>query len=387
MKHFISVIFIGALFVTNSFAQENYKDLHTNNDYTFAGRNSVISGLDNSRGRSSAKNIILLIGDGMGTSQIYSALIANGGQLNITQMPVSGFSKTYSFDQLITDSGAGGTALSSGVKTNNGAIGVDEKGEPVTSILEYAEQYKKATGLVATSAITHATPASFIAHAVSRSSYEDIAADFLKVDIDLFIGGGEKHFDSRADGRNLLDSLRAKGYDVAFDLLALNELKKSKIAVLTAPEHNGKYSERGDYLEKATAFAISHLNKQRGGFFLMVEGSQIDWGCHQNDTDYAVGETLDFDKAVGEALRFAVVDKNTLVIVTADHETGGMAITGGDMSKGYVQAQFATGNHSAVMVPVFAYGPGSQYFTGVFENTDVFVKMMKVFGFSTNNRK
>jgi len=328
------------------------------------------------------KNIILLIGDGMGTSQVYAGYTAKKGIMNMTGMPVSGFSVTYSADDYITDSGAGGTALSSGVKTNNGSIGVDANGQPVETILEMAEKRGLSTGLISTSSITHATPASFIAHTANRSKYADIALDFLKTDIDVFIGGGYKDFARRTDSLNLIDSLKARGYFIARDLKEVNVKSTTRLAALLANEHMPQMSKgRGNMLPDATEMAISMLDKNDKGFFIMIEGSQIDWGGHANDAAYIVNEMVDFDNAVGKALEFANKDGETLVIVTADHETGGFGIIGGSIATGDVQGAFLKKDHTATMVPVFAYGPGSEVFTGVQDNTDIFKKCVKAFGF------
>ena len=328
------------------------------------------------------KNIILLIGDGMGTSQVYAGFTAKKGIMNITGMPVSGFSVTHSANNFITDSGAGGTALSSGVKTNNYSIGVDPNGKPVESILEMAEKRGLATGLVSTSSITHATPASFIAHTSSRSNYADIALDFLKTDIDVFIGGGYNNFARRADSLNLIDSLKARGYFIARDLKDVNAQSTKQLAALLADEHMPRMSKgRGNMLPDATEMAISILDKNDKGFFIMIEGSQIDWGGHDNDAAYIVDEMVDFDNAVGKALEFAAKDGETLVIVTADHETGGFGIIGGSIATGEVKGAFLSKDHTATMVPVFAFGPGSGIFSGVQDNTDIFRKCVKLFGF------
>jgi alkaline phosphatase len=324
------------------------------------------------------KNIILLIGDGMGVSQVFAGLTANKGRLFLENCKFTGFSKTQSADNYITDSAAGGTALSSGVKTLNGAIGVNAKLEPVKTILEEASENGLATGLVSTSAITHATPASFIAHQAGRSAYEDIAADFLKTNIDVFIGGGLDHFTKRADGRNLVEELQKKGYRVETEMDKIKRVKEGKLAGLIAAVHNGRISERGDMLPVAAETAIDILDKNEKGFFLMIEGSQIDWGGHAGSTIYVVEDMLDFDQVIGQALKFASKDEETLVIITADHETGGMALTGGSIEEGIVQAAFPTSDHTAVMVPVFAYGPGAQEFTGIMENTDIHTKMKKL---------
>jgi alkaline phosphatase len=359
------------------FAQENYKTSHPVSSFVNPASHAIVNVERSARFASKPRTIILLIGDGAGVAQLYGAYTANKGALNIFQMPVVGFIKTYSHSHYITDSGAGGTAIACGVKTNNGAIGVDANGQPVKSVLHLAEQKGLKTGLVSSSAITHATPASFIAHAAQRSSYEDIAADFLKTDIDLFIGGGRKHFEQRADGRNLTNELKSKGYTVAYGT-DVELAGVEKLAVLTADEHNAAYPYRGDMLPKSTAKAIDFLANSKKGYFLMVEGSQIDWGGHQNDAAYTIGETLDFDQAVGHALAYALKDKRTLVIVTADHETGGMSLVGGSVRNGEVKASFNSSDHTAEMVPLFAFGAGANKLAGVYENTDLFAKMVEL---------
>ncbi|RIJ46506.1 alkaline phosphatase [Maribellus luteus] len=364
-------------------AQENYKDVNTKNEHTVESVYEV-KNYDQAKlkFRKKPKNVILLIGDGMGVSHVFAGMTANKGALNIQNMKNIGFSKTQSGNNYITDSAAGGTALACGVKTYNNAIGMDINKQPVKSILHYAEDNKKATGLVSTSAITHATPASFIAHVEKRVMYEDIASDFLNTDINVFIGGGYKHFTERKDGRNLVDELKGKGYMVYTDLDASSSFKDGKLAVLTADEHNPKYDERGNMLELATKKSLEILsNAEEDGFFLMVEGSQIDWGSHQNDASYVVGEVLDFDQTVGAVLEFAVKDKSTLVIVTADHETSGMSLEKGNMKKGYIKAGFTTGSHTGVMVPVFAFGSGAEEFQGIYENTEIFNKIFKLMRF------
>lgn len=324
------------------------------------------------------KNVILLIGDGMGVTQVFAGLTANHGRLFLENCKHIGFSKTQSADNYITDSAAGGTALSSGVKTYNGAIGVDKDKNPVKTILEEAEEKGLSTGLVSTSAITHATPASFIAHQASRSSYEDIAADFLKTDIDVFIGGGYNHFAKRKDGRNLISELSQNGYTVEQDMDKISRIRSGKLAGLCAEEHTGRIEKRGNMLPVATETAINILSNNKKGFFLMVEGSQIDWGGHAGSTIYIVEDMLDFDQAVGKALAFADENGETLVVVTADHETGGMALTGGNMTSGMVKGGYPTGGHTAVMVPIFAYGPGAKEFMGIMENTGVNARLKKL---------
>jgi alkaline phosphatase len=330
------------------------------------------------------RNVILMIGDGMGLPDVYAAMTVSEMPLNIERCNVIGLQKTFSADNYITDSGAAGTALATGTKTKNGAIGMDANGNPLKSILEIAEENGRATGLVSTSSVTHATPASFIAHQSSRGSYEDIAKDFLKTDIDVFIGGGRDHFAKRKDKLNLLDSLRLKGYEVDTSMNQILNSKSLKLAGLTVPDQNPyRLKGRGNMLSAASGKVIEILQKNPKGFFLMIEGSQIDWAAHVNFADTVVDETLDFDKAVGVALDFAKTDGHTLVIVTADHETGGVTITGGDRATHKVKLSFSTKGHTAVMVPVYAFGPGSEKFAGIYDNTEIFRKILESFRFKS----
>jgi alkaline phosphatase len=329
------------------------------------------------------KNIILMIGDGMGTAQVYAALTAKKGQLNMARCPFSGFVKTNSADNYITDSGAGATAYATGEKTNNGYISISTDGKVLPTILETAEKHGLATALVVTCAVTHATPAAFIAHTPNRDNYDDIAKDFLHTDIDVFIGGGRNNFDHRDDKLNLIDSLRKHGYIIAEHLNDVDIKNTPKLAALLAPGHLPKETEgRGDMLSKASTMALTILKRNKKGFFMMIEGSQIDWGGHDKNKDYVVSEAVDFDNAVGTVLDFAVKNGETLVIITADHETGGFALTGGNLTTGNVEGAFIYGDHTGVMVPLFAFGPGAEVFSGIQENTDVYKKMTGLFGFS-----
>jgi len=314
------------------------------------------------------KNVIFLIGDGMGIAQIYSGMVANGNKLALERCTYSGFSKTYSSSNFTTDSGAGGTALACGVKTKNGMIGMSPDSAAVESILELADRNDKSTGIVVACAVTHATPASFIAHQVNRSMYEEIAADYLKTDIDVFIGGGRKYFEDRTDDRNLTNELKAKNYQVAYTLDDVKAIKTGKLAGLLYEDHNPGMNERGTMLPDATMAAIDILDNNSKGFFLMVEGSQIDWAAHDNNSEQLVKEVLDFDQTIGRVIDYAQKDGNTLVIITADHETGGMTILDGKFGSDKMKAVYTTKNHSGVPVPVFAFGPGAQNFTGFMEN-------------------
>ena len=379
---FLSLTLLLILSLTiKAYGQEDYKNPDPNFSFENPSPHKPVALPETVKFKKRPKNIILLIGDGMGVAQIYSALTANKGQLNLNYMKHIGFMQTQSADDYITDSAAAGTAIATGVRVNNGVIAIDQDGKVLKSILYISEDNNKATGLVSTSAITHATPASFVANQPDRGMYEDIAGDFLDSGIDLFIGGGKEHFTSREDGRNLLEELSQNNYRVFSSLEEAASVKTGPMAILTAAIHNEVYPERGNLLPDATQKAIEVLQSNKEGFFLMVEGSQIDWGGHANNTTYIVHETLDFDRAVGKALTFAANNKKTLVIVTADHETGGMSIDNGDISKGTLSAKYTTDDHTGIMVPVFAYGPGAEAFIGIYKNTDLFVKMVEAFGF------
>ena len=334
------------------------------------------------------KNIILMIGDGMGVTQISAGLYSNGNRLNLERFRTIGLHKSYSSDNLVTDSAAGATAFSAGVKTYNGAIGVAPDTTPVTTILELAEAAGLPTGLVATCSIVHATPASFVAHNRYRKNYEEIAADFLNTEVDLLIGGGAKYFDRRTmDERKLSDELRTRNYVVESfvnkDIKDVRPSARQNYFYLTADSEPLPFTQGRDYLVPATEVALPFLDQRDAadrGFFLMIEGSQIDWGGHANDSEYIIAEMKEFDAAVGKVLDFAERDGETLVIVTADHETGGYAIQyGSEMGK--IDGAFTSDYHTADLIPVFAYGPGAEAFGGIYENTAIFDKMRVAFGF------
>lgn len=324
------------------------------------------------------KNVIFIIGDGMGLAHIYSGMVANGNQLEMERFKHVGFSKTYSSNNFTTDSGAGGTALACGIKTKNGMIGMSPDSVSTPSILEIAENNKLSTGMVTACDITHATPASFIAHQVSRKMAEEIAADFLKTDIDVFIGGGRKNFEDRDDNRNLSNELKQKGYNIAYTIDEAKKIKSGKLAGLLYDVHPTAMPDRGDLLPDAAVAAIDILDNNKKGFFLMIEGSQIDWAAHDNNAELIAKEVLDLDKTIGRVLDFAQRNKNTLVIVTADHETGGLTLPKGNIVKKEFVGAFSTKDHSGVLVPVFAFGPGAENFTGFMENTSFKNKLVKL---------
>lgn len=364
LKHAILFLYISCGFFTTTTEKQTNKALLT-------GR--------------TPKNIVLMVGDGMGLTQITAGLYTNGNSLNLERCTGTGLSKTHSQNRLVTDSGAGATAFSCGCKTYNGAIGVDKDKKPCITILEAAKKEGYAVGMVATSSITHATPASFVAHVASRADMLEIATYFLRTDLDCFLGGGMKYFNQRPDGRDLCAELKGKGYDIyesgqyKIDQLTPNAGKP--FVWFSAAEEPLAVTAGRDYLPAASKMAPVFLKKRsEKGFFLMIEGSQIDWACHAKDGERARREMLDFDAAIGAVLDFAQADGETLVVVTADHETGGMSIEQGSTADS-LEIDFATGYHTASMVPVFAFGPGAEKFNGIYDNTEIYFKIMGLFGF------
>ncbi|MCI4649300.1 alkaline phosphatase [Phaeodactylibacter sp.] len=332
-----------------------------------------------------ARNIIFLIGDGMGLGHISAALYANDNSLNLEQFTHIGFQKTYSANDLITDSAAGATAFACGVKTYNGAIGLTVDSAACETILEELQEQGYATGLIATATIVHATPAAFAAHQPIRVFYEEIAEDLAASGIDYLVGGGKRYFDRREkDERDLIREMEGKNYYVTnyleHELKDLVPSPMSRFCYFAADKHPLTKAAGRDYLPRAISMGVSYLGRRSSaGFFLMAEGSMIDWGGHSNDGGLVIEETKDFDRAVKEALNFARRDGETLVIVTADHESGGMALNPGSSFES-VNASFTTNGHTAAMVPVFAYGPGAELFEGIYENTEIYYKMRQALG-------
>jgi alkaline phosphatase len=328
------------------------------------------------------KNIILLIGDGMGFGQVTLARLSAAGKkgrLHMESFPVTGYMKNHSADALVTDSAASATAMACGIKTNNGMVGMGPYGKKYITILEAAKEKSMSTGLIATSSITHATPACFGAHVESRDDETSIAKDLIENKINVLFGGGRNFFlpknegGKRIDGLNLIEEAKEGGHVYITSSKEMSSVNEPYVLGLFQEE---ALKTTGDEpaLSKLIEKAIKILSKNENGFFLMVEGSQIDWASHEHDEKDMIKQTVNFDTAVKTARDFAENDGQTLVIVTADHETGGLVILGEE--KGFkIKNKWATGEHSAMPVPVYALGPGSSMFTGVYDNTELALKM------------
>lgn len=327
------------------------------------------------------KNVILMIGDGMGLTQLYSGYTANRGQLNIFNIQNIGFSVTTASDSYITDSAAGGTAMATGSKTNNRHVGVDDTGKILVPITEVLKQKGYGTAVISNGDITDATPAAFYGHQPERSMSEAIAADFMNSNVDILVGGGTKAFKNRKDNRDLLEELAQKKYKVSESFTDIDRMNSTKVVIIDDEAAKSKKAGRGDFLTNSLLKSVELLSQDEMSFFVMIEGAQIDWGGHQNDLEYVVREVLDFDQAVGAAMKYVDENEETLLIITADHETGGLSLLGGDIENGYVHGNFSTTDHTAVMVPVFSYGPGAELFKGVYQNTDIYNKILEVLNF------
>ncbi|MDF0708849.1 alkaline phosphatase [Flagellimonas okinawensis] len=311
------------------------------------------------------RNIILMIGDGNGLAQISSAMIANRGNLTVTGLKNIGLVKTASSDDLITDSAAGATAMATGTRTINRAIGVDPEGKALNSLVDVLGSKCFNTAIVTTDAIFGATPSSFYAHRIERDNTTGLVEDLKGSQLDFFIAGGKME-----------NATIGKAFDER-TLDTFNDYKGPTAVYLGDNKAPSMENDRGSVFPMAVQKSLDVLERSKDPFFLMVEAAQIDNGGHANSTTDIVHEMLYFDQAIAKALKFADTTKNTLVVITADHETSGFGIVGGSLDEGLVQGDFLTVDHTGIMVPLFAYGPQADRFNGVYGNTQIFEKIIE----------
>ena len=319
------------------------------------------------------RNVIFLIGDGMGLEQVSCAWVLNHGKLNLDNMPVVGLSRTSSLSDLITDSAAGGTALAAGQKTANSHVGMTPDGEPIYSMLDKARECGKKTGVVVTCHLADATPCDFCCHSDDRYKYDEVIAGYADCGMDFIAGGGRDYFrKNRKDGRDIEDEMARKGYAVAHDEVELMAAGLPVLALL-ADDNLPPALERGDLFRHMVAKGLSELSAQSGdkGFVMMIEGSSIDDWQHENRIDMAMEEILDFDRTLGDVLQWAAADGHTLVVVTADHATGALTLQDGDIAEGRIGVAFGNDSHNGIAVPFYAWGPGSDQFGGIMENAEL----------------
>lgn len=324
-------------------------------------------------------NIILMIGDGTGLAQIAAGYFANNEELTYANLKHMGWVTTKSADAFTTDSAASGTAYAGGYKTYNGAVGVDVKKRPQPNIPERIIKNGIIAGVVSTDDLNGATPAAFFAHQPQRGMTDEIWADLPSSVLKYFAAGSKEVFEARP-----LETQKAinKVFTVVNSLDDPKIEAADRVGVLPPKVETGYIVKgRTDFLPRATRQAIDFLHqraKDGKGFFLMVEGARIDKACHGNDFPSAVKELLDFDQAIAEAIKFADEDGNTLVVISADHETGGMVVLNGDPKKGNEEGLYVSTWHTATPVPIFAYGPHAQDFMGVQGNEQVAQKILKL---------
>jgi alkaline phosphatase len=348
-------------------------------------------------------SIILMIGDGMGYNHIELANLVEYGttdNLTMEKLPYLISIRTNNVENKITDSAAAVTAIATGYKTYNGYIDVDINGDNLTNILEIAQSMNKSTGVIATSAVNHATPAGFMSHTSSRYADAEIISQIIESKVDVILGGGTSYFSV-----DQINTMLSYGYNISYTRDQLLSTNSSKILGLFASVHLPEEEYRNitlvPSLAEMTIKALDVLSKNENGFFMMVEGSQIDWGAHDNDKVYVALETIAFDYAVQVAYDYVQTHENTILIVTADHETGGLQIISNNLDNtlpiqlgteeqkreqrivraNEITVSWSSTDHTAAYVPLYAYGtPFDDLENGILiENTDIFNMMNQSF--------
>ncbi|HYR28216.1 MAG TPA: alkaline phosphatase [Thermoanaerobaculia bacterium] len=322
------------------------------------------------------KNIILFISDGAGPGHYTSMKVRRAAEFNVGRMPVVGLATTNCADRYVTDSAAGASALATGVKVNSEAVSQLPDGQAPQTLFELAESRGKATGLVTTGAFFDATPAAFAAHAKHRGEHAPIIAQMIRSGAEVIAGAGlkvvtEKHAE-------LPENAKAQGFTFVTSRAELDAAANASRILAVFPEQTRDLDFPDAPLPVLTKFALDRLRREAKGFFLMVEHEGIDSSSHQNNIADLNAALASFDTAIGLALDFAAQSKDTLVIVTSDHETGGMRVT--ETKSGRFRVEWSTTDHTAVSVPVFAFGPGSAGFAGFYDNTDVGKRLLGLFG-------
>ena len=382
---------LAAIFVPSINASKNQNELSGSENYQ--------------EKRQEVKNIIFMVPDGMGLADVTAARVyksgPGGAPLYFETLENIGYQRTSSNNSIITDSAAAGSAWACGEKFNNGEICYHVDGHPYNpSILELAKAEGKATGLVATSTITHATPAVFGAHVKSRNCENEIARQYIEITgVDIMLGGGVAKFNSTkpdtcGTSGNFIAEAEQKGYQSVYTRAGMDSAVANGTVKLLGlfndssmtPEYLRVSGTTEPRLPEMTSAALNILEKDRDGFFLMVEGSQVDWANHANNLNYQIGETLAFDDSVKVVLDWINASPerkaHTLLIVVPDHETGGFAINGPDKllnASEYVDAGWTSLDHTGEDTIIWSQGPGSFALGRAVDNTDLYGVMVKAF--------
>jgi alkaline phosphatase len=369
----------------------------------------------------SPKNIVLVSADGMGVCQWQAGMIAAKGKLNLSRMQSAGLVTTNPADVFCGDAPSHSTALATGFNSKKGAVSVDLDNKPIKNITELVKEKGMAAGIVSANSLVEGSIVPFVGHAPNRMALEPLTAGFVDGDIDVFIGagsdfftksvlsgfgpgggggqGGQRpggqgtsvgqggsgaamQFGERKDNRNLINELKNKGWQVCNSIDEIKQVKNGKLAGFTGEQSNPNIQQgRGDMFPTSVETALNILQNNAKGFFLMVGDMYVDRASHNGRIELLCDETIDLDRAVGKTLDFAEKDGNTLVLVVGSPEASGMSLVDGNIAEGKVEAKWSMpgmANHSGTQVPMFAYGPGAEEFTGVWENTDLFTKMRKL---------
>lgn len=369
----------------------------------------------------SPKNIVLVSADGMGVCQWQAGMIAAKGKLNLSRMQSAGLVTTNPADVFCGDAPSHSTALATGFNSKKGAVSVDLDNKPIKNITELVKEKGMAAGIVSANSLVEGSIVPFVGHAPNRMALEPLTAGFVDGDIDVFIGagsdfftksvlsgfgpgggggqGGQRpggqgtsvgqggsgaamQFGERKDNRNLINELKNKGWQVCNSIDEIKQVKNGKLAGFTGEQSNPNIQQgRGDMFPASVETALNILQNNAKGFFLMVGDMYVDRASHNGRIELLCDETIDLDRAVGKTLDFAEKDGNTLVLVVGSPEASGMSLVDGNIAEGKVEAKWSMpgmANHSGTQVPMFAYGPGAEEFTGVWENTDLFTKMRKL---------
>ncbi|MBR5465566.1 MAG: alkaline phosphatase [Alistipes sp.] len=335
-------------------------------------------GQNNRNDHAEVKNLIYLIGDGMGLAQMAMLEIESDyAPTAFTEAEHVSLITTRSANNRVTDSAAAGTALACGAKTNNSTLGMAPDSVILYSMMEHARDKGMATGLVVSCYLQHATPAAFYAHVWKRHMTEQITDDLVASNFDVMIGGGSRWLTEAHR-----TALTEKGYTLAFTREDALAATSAPLLAMVEEEYLPKAPERGEFIPQATAKALELLSKDEDGFMLMVEGSQIDGAGHGNNAAHLLAEMQDFEKVIRLAVDFANTHPGTLVVVVADHETGGLSMPSGKsdftLSESGIDYRFGTGSHSAIRVPAYLYGTGSDRFEALMDNTELANRIMEI---------
>ncbi len=324
------------------------------------------------------RGVVLAVGDGLGFASLaagHLAAVGPDGRLELERMPISALVSTHTSDDLVTMSEAAATALATGHKTRNGRVGSGPEAEPLRTLVEAARAQGLATGLVTTYEIVDATPASFAAHVAQRERLQDIAAQLVESGVDVMLGAGRRHFlpppqGDRHDGADLLARARRLGYHVVASEDELERAPAGRLLGLFDLDLTALRPAEPSLVEMTRA-ALRRLSGAPRGFFLLIEEEAIDTRAHEHDIAGTATAVARFDEAVGAVLDFAAADGGVLVVATSDHETGGLVLERGTLAARRLEVVWADPGHSAIPVPLFAYGPGAERFSGLLDNTDV----------------